>query len=240
MKKIKPVGAGLVPDLHIRNTQKGITLIALIISIIVLLILTIVSMRIFLNHNIIGHAKNAVTQYDLAQEKEKVNLAISQAKIKALGGALTGENLREGLKSQKLTPDRELSKTAPFTFKINKGTGHEYIVMDDGSIGSNKATAEDWICKVTGQTATIIGCNLTGNKLKNVIIPKYLEKDGKELIVTKLGNGSNSIANFSGTIVIPYDVTIDKYAFNGCTELEKVVFGNNITMNQDNYRNTSI
>ena len=46
-----------------RNTQKGITLIALIITIIVLLILAIVSIRLLMNDGILGKAESGVSKY---------------------------------------------------------------------------------------------------------------------------------------------------------------------------------
>ncbi len=57
------------------NNRKGITLIALIITIIVLLILAMVSIKLVLDGGIIEHANNAVTSYNKAQinELEELN-----------------------------------------------------------------------------------------------------------------------------------------------------------------------
>ena len=234
MKKTNPIN-NVGADDSVCPRNKGITLIALIITIIVLLILTIVSIRLIVNEGFISKSEKAVTEYELAQEEENVKLAVNYAKIKVMGGALTGGDLTEGLNNQNLEPDRDLAETAPFTFKIKDGTGKEYIIMDDGKIGTSQAKAEDWVYTVTGTEARITGCNLTGEKLKNVIIPKYLTKeDGTILTVTQLGNGSKQIANFSGTLVAPNDVTIYQYAFNNCPDIEKVVFGDNTTTIRDN------
>lgn len=73
-EKIKSVGAGLVPALHIRNTQKGITLIALIISIVVLLILTIVTMKVLENTGILEKTKQGVVKHKLEEIHENVRL----------------------------------------------------------------------------------------------------------------------------------------------------------------------
>lgn len=51
--------------------QKGITLIALVITIIVLLILAIVSISLVWKDGIIQHANNAVTRYKDAQYNEQ-------------------------------------------------------------------------------------------------------------------------------------------------------------------------
>lgn len=62
--------------------EKGITLVALIITIVVLLILAVVSIGSIRESKIIGHAKNASDEYTIAQEKEKILLAWAEYKIK--------------------------------------------------------------------------------------------------------------------------------------------------------------
>ena len=62
---------------HQRNTQRGITLIALIITIIVLLILAVVSIRLVVNNGILGKAEGAVKTYSESETEEKVKLAYS-------------------------------------------------------------------------------------------------------------------------------------------------------------------
>ena len=54
--------------------QSGITLIALIITIIVLLILAVVAIRAVQGDGIIAHAKNAKSEYELAQANEEAAL----------------------------------------------------------------------------------------------------------------------------------------------------------------------
>ena len=57
--------------------QKGITLVALIITIIVLLILAMVSISLVLNGGIIDRANNAVRNYHASEvnEQEQINAA---------------------------------------------------------------------------------------------------------------------------------------------------------------------
>lgn len=54
--------------------QKGITLIALVITIIVLLILAIVSISLVWQDGIINHAKNGVNAYSEAQVNEQAQI----------------------------------------------------------------------------------------------------------------------------------------------------------------------
>ena len=67
------------------KNKKGITLIALVITIIVLLILAIVTIRIMTNENIIGHANNAVTAYNEAQNNETAQLTWVEELMKNRG-----------------------------------------------------------------------------------------------------------------------------------------------------------
>lgn len=56
------------------KAEKGITLVALVITIIVLLILAMVSITIFLDSGIVPRANNAVTKYNEAQNNEMLQL----------------------------------------------------------------------------------------------------------------------------------------------------------------------
>ena len=58
--------------------EKGITLIALIITIIVLLILAVVTIGAVQKSKIISHAQKAKNDYTTAQEKEQIQLALSE------------------------------------------------------------------------------------------------------------------------------------------------------------------
>ena len=69
------------------TSQKGITLVALIITIIVLLILAMVSIRLVMNGGIIDKSKNAVDKYSEEELQEQIKLAYSDWQL----GQYTGE-----------------------------------------------------------------------------------------------------------------------------------------------------
>lgn len=77
--------------------QKGITLIALIITIIVMLILVAVAVSAAVQSNLFGHAGNAATEYKTQQEREQ-NL---DSEIKDDKSGATGIN---GIVTQYTTP----------------------------------------------------------------------------------------------------------------------------------------
>lgn len=52
------------------KNQKGITLVALVITIVILIILATVSITIALNGGLVGHAKSGADAYKAAQDKE--------------------------------------------------------------------------------------------------------------------------------------------------------------------------
>ena len=64
-----------------RDTQKGITLVALVVTIIVLLILAMVSIKIGMDKGLIGKATETKSIEMKQEEKEKLTLAYSEYQI---------------------------------------------------------------------------------------------------------------------------------------------------------------
>ena len=62
----------------LQNTQRGITLVALIITIIVLLILAMVSISLVMNSGIIDKSKTAVDKYSQEEVQEQIKLAYAE------------------------------------------------------------------------------------------------------------------------------------------------------------------
>lgn len=62
--------------------QNGITLIALVITIIVLLILTSITFGLLLGENgIINKSRKAAVDHEIGREKEEISLAFNAVKI---------------------------------------------------------------------------------------------------------------------------------------------------------------
>ena len=76
--------------------QKGITLVALIITIIVLLILAVVAIGVVQNDGIINYAKNAKSQYGVSQKNENVTLQGYFNKIQEHAGTGVGTGMGTG------------------------------------------------------------------------------------------------------------------------------------------------
>lgn len=84
-----------------KNT-KGITLIALVITIVVLLILALVTIKLVLDGGIITHAQNAKNKYEEAQKNELEQLNNITSKIEKVPAELQKYVLGEDLKGQSL------------------------------------------------------------------------------------------------------------------------------------------
>ena len=76
--------------------EKGITLVALVITIIVLLILATVSINLIINNGILDKAKLAVDKYSEGEELEQIKLAVASARLKG-NGFLDTDNLNSEL-----------------------------------------------------------------------------------------------------------------------------------------------
>ena len=78
------------------KSNKGITLIALVVTIVVLLILAGVSISMLIGENgIITQAQNAKEQSEIGEEKEAISVAYSGAKIKNEGTDVTANDMQE-------------------------------------------------------------------------------------------------------------------------------------------------
>ena len=114
---------------------KGITLIALVITIIVLLILAGVTIATLTGDNgILKQADKAKTETTMGEEKEAIGLAYNGAKTEKLGGVITAGDLntqftKNGIKA---------TASGEGTIKVDFETGRSYTLDAHGKI-------EEWI-----------------------------------------------------------------------------------------------
>ena len=124
--------------------QKGITLIALIVTIIVLLILAAVSIATLTGENgILTRATDAKTSTEIGDEKEKVELSAVGALAKDNGEEIKREYLNDELTSYIGTEgtDYTLSETAPFVVKY-LDSGRSYVIDENGNVSEYVNIAE--------------------------------------------------------------------------------------------------
>ena len=126
------------------KNKNGITLIALVITIIVLLILAAVSIATLTGENgILTRAGDAKTSTEIGDEKEKVELSAVGALAKDNGGEIKREYLNDELTSYIGTEgtDYRLSETAPFVVKY-LDSGRSYLIDENGNVSEYVNIAE--------------------------------------------------------------------------------------------------
>ena len=124
--------------------SKGITLIALVITVIVLLILAGVTIATLTGDNgILTKAGDAKTSTEIGVEKEKVELSAVGALAKDNGGEIKRDYLNDELTSYIGTEgtDYTLSETAPFVVKY-LDSGRSYVIDENGNVSEYVNIAE--------------------------------------------------------------------------------------------------
>ena len=139
-------------NLKQKNNIKGITLIALVITIIVLLILAAVSIATLTGENgILTKANDASETTKDKTEEEQVKVAVNGALTDGTG-TLSTENIKKALKKEfgtdKVT-DTTFTGTGPWTFKGERKT---YTIETNGKITAGSSSSGGG-SKETGKTA---------------------------------------------------------------------------------------
>lgn len=150
----------------ISNQKKGITLIALVITVIVLLILAGISISMITGENgILQKATEAKTQTGIGQEKETIALAYNSALAKKVSNgdssAVTDNELNDELDSNEAN-----ASGSPIIVTFTK-SGNVYKIQDDGTIilSSNEEIA------TTEINITEFSINPTGTQVTTPPIP---------------------------------------------------------------------
>ena len=168
-----------------KETQKAITLIALVITIIVLLILAGVSIAMLTGQNgILTQAQNAKTTTENKSAEEKVKLSVMGAR--ADDGTLTVEKLRTELANYGGTVEGD---TFPVTATVD---GKSFTVDNKGNVTSTGSS---------DQTPTEQGTlgTVTGSETKNTTVKDSL---GNQVVVPAGFKVVNKDANVTDGIVV--------------------------------------
>ena len=168
-----------------KEAQKGITLIALVITIIVLLILAGVSIAMLTGQNgILTQAQNAKTTNESKSAEEKVKLAVMGAR--ADDGTLTVGKLRTELANYGGTVEGD---TFPVTATVD---GKSFTVDNKGNVTSTGSS---------NQTPTEQGTlgTVTGSETKNTTVKDSL---GNQVVVPAGFKVVNKDANVTDGIVV--------------------------------------
>ena len=220
-QKIKVINNSLEESVQIAKRQTGITLIALVVTIVVLLILAGVSISTVLGNNgIIPKANEAKFKTDLASIQEEFTLYVTDKTVENsdfLAGTL---NASSDLLTYNTQPEEEKG-TGNISSVLKSSTAQKYIQTKSFSIikgdliyASQNARELEWAQEVG---FTINPYNIDENGV-------LLSSDTNLMLMDKT----------TGTLVIPEMVTaIGSGAFSNVTGLKKVVIPGNVKTIQD-------
>ena len=222
------------------NSQKGITLVALIITIIVLLILAIVSIRLVMNGGIIDKANKGVNAYNEAEVKEKIQLAYSELEMAKFTNSNLDETafLTERLQAQGLTGATVEATSDGWNITYN---GKSYPLSKNGTVGDAVAVI-DWDTVIANaqkhpdqsSTNDDIGIDMYGNPVNMDLWDIEYNATDKTCSTGK-AMGSQRGTGYKGNVVngkivgeIPqyiikdnntYTMTALLFVFRSCTDL---------------------
>ena len=137
MRKLKTKKQNLRLITKNKRKESGITLIALVVTIVVLLILAGVSISMLTGENgIITQAIEAQEKTDIADEKERVQLAAVAAAGKDGWGEITEDNLAEELTKNigKRNEDYTLTKEGENFLVTYIDSNRSYLVDENGNV----------------------------------------------------------------------------------------------------------
>ncbi len=220
---------------HKENTQKGVTLLALIVTIIVLLILSLVSVQLVTKSGIIERVKQGVIQHKLQEIHENVKLDYISLKISRNLNVISMSDEIKDLqkkKYKKYIENVSYTSTKVFYKMTDKLDGKEYMIdIKTGEIG----TYVDKLERIEGdsslwivQGSTIIGYKGTDDLLQNVVVPNIVKRDdGTEVKIT---NVSLSNINFEGTLTFASGLEINSNTLSNCSTVVNIVTGDNVSI----------
>ena len=166
---------------RIKNT-KGITLVALIITIIVLLILAMVSINLVINGGIIGKAQNTVNDYKIAEEKEQIQLGYSDYQLALSMGQ------EEDLSVEGAT----VTEDSTNGWKVKFGTTeNEYTLSADGKTITGPTK--------TDSTSSEISITSTVLNKTSLSLALQEDKDTAELLLTVNPNNATEIPTWTSS-----------------------------------------
>lgn len=246
-------------ETKVLKNEKGITLLALIITIIVLLILAMVSIKLVKDGAIIQHAKNATSIYSEEQIIEKVKLAYSATKMDSFSAKYSfwssefENKLRENI--QKSFPDSKVEVKQDKDDDENRIYSViiddlELIITEDGNVSKN-ITIESILAKYSGRwifaegderTVVYYGKGPSILNLQEEMQVVHLDENKKQIVSENekinLLTDNVTISFFSSVGVEEINmnnlaVTLERDAFENCSDLKEIKNWSNVKVEAD-------
>ena len=146
------------------KTNKGITLIALVVTIVVLLILAGVSISMLTGENgIITQAQQSKLQTEIGKEKEYITLSVSTIRGDKISKGDTSEITSSELQNEINNYTDEATVTGSGTLTVTYESGRSYEVEQDGSITEKEELTPEEANKIVDMLDGNIGVTAGGD-----------------------------------------------------------------------------
>ena len=213
-----------------KELNKGITLIALVITIIVLLILAGVSIAMLTGQNgILTQAQKAGEQTEIGQEKEAIALAYNGAKAENNGGDVDADDLNRNFGYNDTDATAEGSNPITVTFKES---GRQYTIDENGVISDPVEANIIASIRIEGEKVTTPPMPSSDfSYVEGSVDDGYVIKDGKgnEYVWVPVDKNQKIKVNVTSKEEITSITLTDPY---GDTILEQTNIGTTYTNNE--------
>ncbi len=212
--------------------MKGITLVALVITVIILLILATISIQTLTNTGLFGKAKEATKKYSEAEEKEKIQMELYYAQINKSTNGTSTNQIGEQLYDKNVENGSKWHIIVINDSKKIYGTGWTYIPRE--SKISDTKTNETWLINNSSQemikledgTFTDLSYKTAVGTTDGLIFnldPSVIENATKENINEKLGSNVE-LMNFDWNK--DSGLTKKSFNFDGVNDYIKIKYDN--------------
>ena len=213
--------------------EKGITLIALIITIVVLLILAVVTIGSIRDSKIIGHAQNAATDYKKAQEEEQIMLGYSEYKMSSLKNSNAPLEI-EGAKSV------NGNKTNGWIVEFE--SGNTYKLEPNGNIDIYEPVVNEdpngWDIAFIHNGTSWVDTHVTSPEQTEGAKIVDLEEQGKGVCMLKKSNDSTlkSLAVEGYELYPAFDINTREYNIRITNDITKVAIAPTVNHEKASYK----
>lgn len=197
------------------SNEKGITLIALVVTIVILIILATISVNIVMNGGLIDRAEKSAEEYEKAKAYELLDMTLAEAHIQKYDEGLTDEQLDSKIKkiNGELLPKEEPNSNnqqvivGGYIFLIDRSVPKivDYVCPADGIVITARISGNDEWVKPSEGKVTITGLIKTYSG--GTIINSTATKDGSPIKEFPTTGGNYTIDNIASDTIIEINAT---------------------------------
>ena len=144
--------------------RKAITLIALVVTIVVILILAGITVGMVTSDNgILKETKNAKEQAEIDNEKSIVERAKMLAMMRSKNGAITYEIFEPALKDEAGKMSTDVSNVGDTIEVLFKDSNRYYEIDQDGNVSEPQEVVKDEYAGDTMRTASMFSCTVSSS-----------------------------------------------------------------------------